>query len=54
MQAGEIREDCLEWGRWALDFRRMRVAVKGMAGGDDDLLPSILYSVFTDQEGLSI
>ena len=48
MQAGEIREDCREGRRWALDFRRMRVAVKGLAGGDDDLLPSILYSVFTD------
>lgn len=54
MQAGEIREDCLEGMKWALDFRRMRVAGKGMTGGSDDPLPSILYSVFTDQEGLII
>lgn len=39
-------------GEVALDFSRMWVAGKGMAGGNDGLLPSLLYSVFTDQEGL--
>ena len=39
-------------GEVALDFRRTRVAGKGMAGGNDGLLSSLLYSMFRDQEVL--